>query len=152
MSNTTDKMLDRYVYLHIDYNDWSAEKEEKGMTIHVKLDDEGVVVDAWQEDEVIATTCKTYNDMGIEVKEILELPWIMVKMSDLAKELGVGSLTSEQVDAITHSWLDMGARLSLLNDPYNSHKDAEVNEAMEQSVKELEEAFPFLLERVDDEL
>jgi len=70
MSNTTDKMLDRYVYLHIDYNDWSAEKEEKGMTIHVKLDDEGVVVDAWQEDEVIATTCKTYNDMGIEVKEI----------------------------------------------------------------------------------
>ena len=70
MSNTTDKMLDRYVYLHIDHNDWSAEKEEKGMTIHVKLDDEGVVVDAWQEDEVIATTCKTYNDMGIEVKEI----------------------------------------------------------------------------------
>ena len=70
MSNTTDKMLDRYVYLHIDYNDWSAEKEEKGMTIHVKLDDEGVVVDAWQEDEVIATTCKTYNDMGIEVKDI----------------------------------------------------------------------------------
>ena len=70
MSNTTDKMLDRYVYLHIDYNDWSAEKEEKGMTIHVKLDDEGVVVDAWQEDEVIATTWKTYNEMGIEVKEI----------------------------------------------------------------------------------
>ena len=74
MSNTTDKMLgrctNRYVYLHIDYNDWSAEKEEKGMTIHVKLDGEGVMVDAWQEDEVIATTCKTYNDMGIEVKEI----------------------------------------------------------------------------------
>jgi hypothetical protein len=68
--NTTDKMRDRYVYLHVDYNDWSAEKEEKGMTIHIKLDDEGVVVDAWQEDEVIATTCKTYNDMGIEVKEI----------------------------------------------------------------------------------
>ena len=39
--NTTDKMRDRYVYLHVD-----------GMTIHVKLDDEGVVVDAWQEDEV----------------------------------------------------------------------------------------------------
>ena len=71
MSNATDKMLDRYVYLHIDWNaSWSAEKEEMEMTIHVKLDDEGVVVDAWQEDEVIATTCKTYNDMGIEVKEI----------------------------------------------------------------------------------
>ena len=70
MSNTTDKMLDRYVYLHIDYNDWSAEKEEKGMTIHVKLDDEGVVVDAWSDDECIASNWKTYNDMGIEVKEI----------------------------------------------------------------------------------
>jgi len=70
MSNTTDKMLDRYVYLHIDYNDWSAEKEEKGMTIHVKLDDEGVVVDAWSDDECIASNWKTYNDMGVEVKEI----------------------------------------------------------------------------------
>ena len=66
MSNTTDKMLDRYVYLQVDLR----ESLEDGMTIHVKLDDEGVVVDAWQEDEVIATTCKTYNDMGIEVKEI----------------------------------------------------------------------------------
>ena len=53
-----DEMVDRYVYLHVD-----------GMTIHVKLDDEGVVVDAWQDDEVIATACKTYSDMGIEVKE-----------------------------------------------------------------------------------
>jgi hypothetical protein len=44
----------------------------------------------------------------------------------------------------------MGARLSLCDDPYNSHKDAEVNEAMEQSVKELEDAFPFLMEGVDD--
>tara|TARA_Y100000310_G_scaffold339796_1_gene433598 strand:- start:251 stop:382 length:132 start_codon:yes stop_codon:yes gene_type:complete len=40
------------------------------MTIQVKLDDEGVVVDAWQEDESIASSWKTYNDMGVEVKEI----------------------------------------------------------------------------------
>ena len=66
MSNTTDKMLDRYVYLQVDLR----ESLEDGMTIHVKLDDEGVVVDAWQEDQVIATTCKTYNDMGVELKEI----------------------------------------------------------------------------------
>ena len=73
MSNTTDKMLDRYVYLHIAPSD--IEKEQTSMTIHVKLDDEGVVVDAWGQDEdgdeaVLATTWKTYNDMGVEVKKV----------------------------------------------------------------------------------
>ena len=68
MSNTTDKMLDRYVYLHIEPTD----DMPNGITIHVKLDDEGVVVDAWDEpadavDGAIATTCKTYNDMGVGV-------------------------------------------------------------------------------------
>ena len=71
MSNTTDKMLDRYVYLNIDPME-SSFKVFKGLTIHVKLDDEGVGVDAWQEDEVVASTWKTYNDMGVEVKEIEE--------------------------------------------------------------------------------
>ena len=66
MSNTTDKILDRYVYLDIDLR----ESLQDTMTIHVKMDDEGIVVDAWQEDQVVATTCKTYNDMGVEVKEI----------------------------------------------------------------------------------
>ena len=66
MSNTTDKMLDRYVYLDIDLR----ESLQDTMTIHVKMDDEGIVVDAWQEDQVVATTCKTYNDMGVEVKEV----------------------------------------------------------------------------------
>ena len=69
MSNTTDKMLDRYVYLqHI-------EPCDRGMgnlpiTVNVKLDDEGVAVDAWQEDECFSSTWKTYNDMGVEVKEL----------------------------------------------------------------------------------
>ena len=68
MSNTTDKMLDRYVYLHLD-------PLQTNMTIHVKLDDEGVVVDAWGQDEdgdeaVLASTWKTYNEMGVEVKGI----------------------------------------------------------------------------------
>ena len=66
-------------------------------------------------------------------------------MSDLAKELnvalssairslvGAGTLTSEQVDAITHAWLDL--RVSCYQD----------------SVEELEEAFPFLLEGVEDD-
>tara|TARA_R100000951_G_scaffold85746_1_gene73458 strand:+ start:177 stop:413 length:237 start_codon:yes stop_codon:yes gene_type:complete len=73
MSNTTDKMLDRYVYLHIEPSD--LEHTPQGVTVHVKLDGEGVVVDAFSfkggtEDECIATTWKTYNDMGVEIKEI----------------------------------------------------------------------------------
>ena len=66
-SNTTDKMRARYVYLHLDYG-----LDGHGTTISVKLDDEGVVVDAWSDDTEIATTCKTYNDMGVELKEIEE--------------------------------------------------------------------------------
>ena len=64
----TDKMLDRYVYLHLP--GITAVDTPTGLTIQIKLDDEGVAVDAWQEDEVIASTWKTYNDMGIEVKEV----------------------------------------------------------------------------------
>ena len=71
MSKTTDKMLDRYVYLHIDYDDWSAEKEESGITVHVKMDDEGIVVDAWGgEDKCIASTWKTYDEMGVEAVDV----------------------------------------------------------------------------------
>ena len=69
MSNTTDKMPDRYVYLHIDPK-WTNLEQDKGITIHVKLDDEGVVVDAWQEDEHLDGCWKLYNDMGVEIKEI----------------------------------------------------------------------------------
>ncbi len=65
MSNTTDKTLDRYVYLHLDYG-----LDGHGTTISVKLDDEGVVVDAWSDDTEIATTWKTYSDMGVEVKKV----------------------------------------------------------------------------------
>jgi|6_EtaG_2_1085325.scaffolds.fasta_scaffold257628_2 hypothetical protein len=54
------KEEDRYIYLHL----------EDGIQIHVKLDDEGVVIDAWSDNEVIATTCKLYNEMGVEVNQI----------------------------------------------------------------------------------
>ena len=51
---------DRYIYLHLD-----------GGQIHVKLDDEGVVVDANGEDgESIGSTWKLYSEMGIEVKTL----------------------------------------------------------------------------------
>ena len=51
---------DRYIYLHLD-----------GGQIHVKLDDEGVVVDAIGEDgDSIGSTWKLYSEMGIEVKTL----------------------------------------------------------------------------------
>ena len=62
-------MTDRYVYLDIDH---SVLTNEKDISITVKLDDEGVVVDAWGQDptEVLATTYKFYQEMELEVKEI----------------------------------------------------------------------------------
>ena len=68
MSNTTDKMLDRYVHLHL------ARPFPEGVTITVKLDDEGVVVDAFStgelQEECLGSTWKLYSEMGVEVKEI----------------------------------------------------------------------------------
>ena len=68
-----DKALKRYVYLHVDPSDLFRpdEKEQSGITIHVKMDDEGIAVDAWGgEDEVVASTWKLYSEFGVEVKEI----------------------------------------------------------------------------------
>ena len=52
-------ILNRYVSLNID-----------GLVVNVKLDDEGIVVDAWQDGEVIASTYELYSEMGVQVKEI----------------------------------------------------------------------------------
>ena len=59
MSNT--------LYLHLEPHDISP---ESGATIEVIINSEGIVVDAWSLDDCIATTNKTYNELGIEVKEI----------------------------------------------------------------------------------
>ena len=51
---------ERYIRLHLD-----------GGEIQVKLDDEGVVVDAIGEDgEIIGSTWKLYSEMGIEIKTL----------------------------------------------------------------------------------
>jgi len=51
---------ERYIRLHLD-----------GGEIQVKLDDEGVVVDAIGEDgEIIGSTWKLYDEMGIEVTKL----------------------------------------------------------------------------------
>ena len=65
-------------------------------------------------------------------------------MRDLAKELGAGCLTSEQVDAITHAWLDCLAA-SNVPDDHNIDLDG-LAEAAGNSAEELEQAFHFLLE------
>lgn len=71
------------------------------------------------------------------------------------------TLTSEQVDAITHAWLDLRAAskeqvqyqhlaqlYARIGFPEESRQQAELSIACRDSVKELEEAFPFLLEIV----
>ena len=73
-------------------------------------------------------------------------------MSDLAKELGAGSLTGDQVDAITHAWLDLCAIKEHLDAPdeFVGVGAGELLAACEGSIEELEQAFPFLLEEVED--
>ena len=74
-------------------------------------------------------------------------------MSDLAKQLGADTLTSEQVDAITHAWLDLSTSQEQFEflSGWCGTEAAELAIACRDSVKELEEAFPFLLEEVNDE-
>ena len=69
-------------------------------------------------------------------------------MSDLAKELGAGTLTSEQVDAITHAWLDLRGSIDHFEASPFVFTDG-LEAACKESVQELEEAFPFLLEGVE---
>jgi hypothetical protein len=74
-------------------------------------------------------------------------------MSDLAKELGAGSLTDDQVDAITHAWLDLCASKEHFEseEQFTGVGADELAVACTDSVEELEKEFPFLLEGVEDE-
>ena len=73
-------------------------------------------------------------------------------MSDLAKELGCGSLTSDQADAIRNAWLDLCAIKEHLDAPdeFIGVGAEELLAACEGSIEELEQEFPFLLEGVED--
>ena len=76
--------MSKYTYLQIEASEIEriAFEVGGGITIHVKMDDEGVVVDAWAgEDEVIASTWRTYDEMGIEVRELLT-----IEKQQIAKE------------------------------------------------------------------
>ena len=59
--------MSKTLYLHLEPHMISP---ESGATVEIKLDDEGIVVDAWSLDDCIASTWKTYNELGVEVKEI----------------------------------------------------------------------------------
>ena len=59
--------MNKTLYLHLEPHRISP---ESGATVEIKLVDDGIVVDAWSLDDWIATTNKTYNELGIEVKEI----------------------------------------------------------------------------------
>ena len=43
---------------------------KQGVEVQVKLDDDGLVVDAFMEGQSLGSTWKTYSEMGVEVNEI----------------------------------------------------------------------------------
>ncbi len=59
--------MSKTLHLHLEPHDISP---ESGVTVEVILNDEGIVVDAWSLDECIASTWETYDELGVEVKEI----------------------------------------------------------------------------------
>ena len=68
------------------------------------------------------------------------------------KELKRSKLTSEQVNAITYAYMDGCATDKVINEDSWDHRTiAEVGEAVVQTKADLEKAFPFLIEGVEDE-
>ena len=67
-------------------------------------------------------------------------------------KLKMSDLTREQVDAITYAYLDVCATDKILNDDMwePQHALAEIGEAVVQTKSDLEKAFPFLIENIED--
>ena len=42
------------------------------MQVQVKVEHEGIVVDVFEQEEVIATTYKFFHELGIDVKEVAD--------------------------------------------------------------------------------
>ena len=59
--------MSKTLYLHLEPHMISP---ESGATVEIQLGDEGIVAEAWSLDDCIATTNKTYNEIGIELKKI----------------------------------------------------------------------------------
>ena len=62
------------------------------------------------------------------------------------------SLKPDQVEAITYAYMDVCATDKVINDDSWDHRAiAEVGEAVVQTKFDLEKAFPFLIEDIEDE-
>ena len=59
--------MSKTLYLHLEPYDISP---ESGATVQLKLDELGILAAAWSLDKRIASTYKTYNELGVEVKDI----------------------------------------------------------------------------------
>ena len=59
--------MNKTLYLHLEPYDISP---ESGATVELKLDELGILVGAWSLDSRIASTYKTYSEIGVEVKEV----------------------------------------------------------------------------------
>ena len=59
--------MSRTIYLHLEPHMLSP---ESGATVEIQLGDEGIVAEAWSLDACIAATNYSYNELGIEVKEV----------------------------------------------------------------------------------
>ena len=42
------------------------------MQVQVKVEHEGIVVDVFEQEEIIATTYKFFHELGIDVKEVAD--------------------------------------------------------------------------------
>ena len=59
--------MSKNLYLTLAPHDLSP---ESGASVELQLDELGVLAASWSLDRRIASTYKTYNELGIEVKEI----------------------------------------------------------------------------------
>jgi hypothetical protein len=59
--------MNKTLYLHLEPHDISP---ESGATVELELDELGILASAWSLDSRIASTYKTYDELGIELKEI----------------------------------------------------------------------------------
>ena len=59
--------MNKTLYLHLEPHDISP---ESGATVELKLDELGILAAAWSLDRRIASTYKTYDELGVELKDI----------------------------------------------------------------------------------
>ena len=59
--------MSKTIYLHLEPH---MINPESGATVQIQLGDEGIVAEAWSLDDCIAATNHSYDELGIEVKEV----------------------------------------------------------------------------------